>query len=135
MITTSDHVWLKWKSVFEKHETGDLIDPDTGLVFNSSSRFKQLKPLMREFFRTLQGLSETDIGKTATHILHVKPTAKRCWVHPKIVFFKPKSFVLSCYTMKEWTENKKKKNTIVQELHKIVPEMNLFVDGEVHDAN
>ena len=75
------------------------------------------------------------MGKAATYILHVEPTAKRCWVHPKIVFSKPKSFVHSCYTMKEWTENKKKKNTIVQELHKIVPEMNFFVDGEVHDAN
>ena len=135
LITASDNVWLKWKNVFEKHETGDLVDPDTGLRFNATSRFKQLKPLMREFFRTLQGLSETDMGKAATHILHVEPTAKRCWAHPKIVFSKPKSLVPSCYTMKEWTENRKKKTTIIQELHKIVPDMNLFVDGEVHEAN
>ena len=135
LITASDHVWLKWKTVFEKHETGDLIDPDTGLRFSATARFKQLKPLMREFFRTLQGLSEREMGKAATHILHVEPSAKRCWVHPKIVFSKPKSFVPSCYTMKEWSENRKKKTIIVQELHKIVPEMNLFVDGEVHEAN
>ena len=36
MITSSDMVWQKWKMVFEKHETGDLIDPDTGMLFNWS---------------------------------------------------------------------------------------------------
>ena len=135
LITASDSVWTKWKSVFEKHETGELIDPDTGIFFNRTSRFKQMKPLVREFFRTLQGLSETEMEKAASHILHVAPTAKRCWQHPKIVFQKQKSFVPSCYTMKEWTENRKKKTTIVQELHKLGPEKNIFVDGEVHEAN
>jgi hypothetical protein len=135
LITASDSVWVKWKSVFEKHETGELIDPDTGIFFNQTTRFKQMKPLVREFFRTLQGLSETEMEKAAAHILHFTPTAKRCWVHPKIVFLKPKSFVPSCYTMKEWTENRKKKTTIVQELHKLVPEKNIVVDGEVHEAN
>ena len=94
-----------------------------------------MKPLVREFFRTLQGLSETEMEKAALHILHVTPTAKTCSVHPKIVYRKPKSFVPSCYTMKEWMENRKKKTTIVQELHKLVPEKNIFVDGEVHEAN
>ena len=37
--------------------------------------------------------------------------------------------------MKKWTENRKKKIIIVQELHKIVLEINIFVDGEVHEAN
>ena len=103
LITASDSVWGKWRSVFEKYETGDLIDPDTGMLFNQTACFKQMKPLVREFFRALQGLSETEMGKTV----------KRCWVHPKIVFTKPKIFVPSCYTMKEWTENRKKKTTIV----------------------
>ena len=31
---------------------GDLIDPDTSLHFNTISRFKQLKPLMRVFWNT-----------------------------------------------------------------------------------
>src|ERR1700738_5183935 len=83
------------------------------MPFNQTARFKQMKPLVREFFRALQGLSETEMGKAAFHILHVKPMAKRCWVHPKIVFTKPKIFVPSCYTMKEWTENRKKKTTII----------------------
>jgi hypothetical protein len=34
------------------------------------------------------------MGKAATHIMHVAPMAKRCWVHPKIIFFKPKSRIL-----------------------------------------
>ena len=86
LITASDVVWTKWKSVFEKHETRDLIDLNTSMLFNRTTRFKQMKPLVREFFRTLQGLSETEMGKVATHILHVEPSAKRCWVHPKIAF-------------------------------------------------
>ena len=135
LITTSDSVWARWKRVFEKHETGALIDPNTGSLYNQTSRFKQMKPLVREFFRALQGLSETEMGKAAFHILHVEPTAKRCWVHPKIVFTKPKIFVPSCYTMKEWTENRKKKTTIVQELQKLVPEKKLIVDGEVDEAH
>src|SRR6202048_2171168 len=70
LITASDSVWTKWKSVFEKHEMGELIDPDTDIFFNRTSCFKQMKPLVREFFRTLQGLSETEMEKVALHILH-----------------------------------------------------------------
>ena len=135
LITASASVWERWKSVFENHETGDLIDPNTKILYNQTARFKQMKPLVREFFRALQGLSETEMGKTAFHILHVQPTAKRCWVHPKIVFTKPKSFVPSCYTMNQWTENMKRKMTIVQELHKLVPEKKLLVDGEVDEVH
>jgi len=134
LITAPDQVWYKWKAVFEAHEGGDLIDPDTGELFSSSPRYKPLKPLMREFFRTLQGLTETEMEKAATHILHTMPTAKRYWVHPKIVFSKPKTFVPSCYMMKEWAENRKHKTTIVQELHKIVPEKRIFEDGAINEA-
>jgi hypothetical protein len=89
LITASEDVWKKWKTVFEKHERGDLFNPNIGVLFSASARFKQIKPLVRELFRTLQGLSETKMRKTASHILHVESTAKRCWVHPKIVFTKP----------------------------------------------
>ena len=71
LIIASDTVWGRWKSVFEKHEMGDLIDPDTNMLFNQTARFKQMKPLVREFFRALQGLLETEMGKAASHILHV----------------------------------------------------------------
>lgn len=37
--------------------------------------------------------------------------------------------------MKEWGENRKKKTTIIQELDKLVPDMKLFVNGEVHQAH
>ena len=126
LITASDMVWQKWKTMFVKHKTGDFIDPDTCLLFNSASRFKAMKHLMREFFRSLQGLSEVEMGKAATHILHNNPTPKRYWVYPKIIFTKVKSFVLSCYTMKKWAENRKKMTTIVQELKKLVTEKKHF---------
>lgn len=68
-------------------------------------------------------------------MLHMERTVKRYWVHPKIVFTKPKNFVFSCYTMKEWVENKKKKATIVQAFDKLMLEKKLFVDGEEHEAH
>ena len=112
LITSSEDVWKKWMLVFKKHENGDLIDPDTALKFNANKNFKCMKPLVRDFFRTLQGLMESEMEKAASHILHSEPTTKRCWFHPKIVFTKPKTFVPSCYLMKEWAENCKKKTTI-----------------------
>jgi hypothetical protein len=111
------------------------MDPDTGKHYNEGPRYTQMMLLVREFFRSLQGLSENEIEKTATHILHKDTTAKRCWLHPKIVFTKPKTFVPSCYTMKEWAENKKKKATIIEELHKLVPKKMFIVDGEVNDTH
>ena len=74
-------------------------------------------------------------GKGRIPILHVQSTVKRCWVYPKIVFTKPKSFVPSCYTMKEWTEIKKKKTTIVQKLTSCSAEKKLIVDGEVAETH
>jgi hypothetical protein len=135
LITSSDSVWTKWKTIFELHESGGLVDPDTQKIYKEGKGYTAMKPLVREFFRSLQGLSENDIEKAATHILHKEPTAKRVWPHPKIVFTKPKTFVPSCYTMKEWAENRKKKATIIEELHKLVPEKQLInKDGEIDDA-
>ena len=68
-------------------------------------------------------------------MLHDSPTPKRYWAYPKMVLTKPKSFVPSCYTLKEWAENRKKKTTIVEELQKLVPERNIFVDDEVNEVN
>ena len=47
-----------------------------GMFFNQSLRFKQMKPLVQEFFRTLQGLLETEMEKAASHILYFVPLAK-----------------------------------------------------------
>ena len=136
LITSADTVWQKWKTVFERHETGELLDPDTGELFNMVPKFKSMKkPLLREFFRALQGLSEIEMGKAATYMLHDSPTPNRLWAYPKIVITKPKSFVPSCYTLKEWAENRKKKTTIVEELQKLLPERRIFVDDEVHEGN
>lgn len=91
-----------------------------------------MKPLVREFFRTLQDLTKTEMGKVASYILHATLTPKRSWVHPKIVFCKRRLFLPSCYTMNEWLEKIMKKTTIIEELSKLVPQMNLVVDREVN---
>lgn len=135
LITSADSVWAKWETVFERHERGELIDPDTGDFYCKNPKFTRLKPLVREFFRVLQGLSESEMEKAATHILHEGSTAKRCWMHPKIVFQKPKTLLPSCYSMKEWTDMRKRKTTIVMELAKLVPDLKIVVNGEVNEAN
>lgn len=61
-ITASNIVWLKWKIVFQKHKMGDLIDLNIGMLFNLGSHFKQMKRLVREFFRIFQGLTEAEMG-------------------------------------------------------------------------
>ena len=55
LITSANTVWQNWKTVFERHETGELLDPNTGVLFNMAPKFKSMKPLLREFFRSLQG--------------------------------------------------------------------------------
>jgi hypothetical protein len=55
LITLADAVWQKWKTVFERHESGDLINPDTLEAYNKVHKFKPLKPLLREFFRSSAG--------------------------------------------------------------------------------
>ena len=62
--------------MFEKHEVGDLINPDIVLFFTATTCFKQMKPLVKEFFRILQGLSKMEMEKGASHNLHVEPSAK-----------------------------------------------------------
>lgn len=59
-----------------------------------------MKPPVREFFRTMQGLIETKMRKAASHILHIMPTAKRCWAHAKIMITNPKAFLPFFYTIK-----------------------------------
>ena len=54
--------------MFEKHKTKDVIDLDTNLLFNFNSKFKWMKPLVKEFFRIVQGLTKTKLGKAAFYI-------------------------------------------------------------------
>ena len=37
-----------------------------------------MKPLVREFFKSLEGLLEIEMGKATSHILHVALTPKKC---------------------------------------------------------
>lgn len=135
LITSPNNVWNKWEEVFEAHEAGDLVDPDTGRKFKEAKKFKCMKPAVREFFRPIQGLTLREMEKAAFHMLHSGPTAKRPWPHPKVVFTKPKTFVPSCYQFADWAEAGKKKKIIVQELGKLVLDRKIFVDGQVHDEN
>lgn len=46
--------------MFKKHKNVDHIDLGSNLLFDFNSNFKQMKPLVREFFRNMQGLTKRD---------------------------------------------------------------------------
>ena len=133
LICSSDDVWQIWEDMFKAYDDGDLIDPDTGVPFKQASNYVRLPPLLREWFRCLQALSDTELKTLATHILHAIPG--RSLVHPKVVFKKPKNFRVSCFLAKEWVENRKQKSKVVAELHKLRPNYKMFQDGEVVKEN
>jgi hypothetical protein len=91
MIASFDSVWTKWKTIFEHHKKGGLVNPDTGKPHNEGARYTAMKPLVREFFRSLQGLSENDIEKAATHILYKETTPKKMLAPPKDRLHKTKN--------------------------------------------
>ena len=93
LIMSSEDVWRKWRSVFKKDKNWDLINPDTSQKFNADKKFKCMNPLVKEFLKNLQGLTEKEMEKAASHILHLEPTTKRCWFHPKIIFTKPEDIL------------------------------------------
>ena len=111
LITSPENIWIKWRAVFEANETGDLVDLDTDRKFNKEKKFKCMKPLVRKFFQPIQRLTLREMERATSHLLHSGPTAKRCWPHPKIVYTKLKTFVASCYQLKDWADVGKKKKS------------------------
>lgn len=95
----------KWKVgiVFEKHETENLVNPYARLAFNYSPSFKHMKPLVEEFFQTLQGLNETKMERVMTYRLHSVSTTKKSRNHPKVVFTKLKFFISLLLHNEKWS--------------------------------
>lgn len=105
-------------------------------VFYSKAPQTQTYEASRE--RILQSpLGSLTDGDGEGNIAHTPPRVdcEEVLGDPKIIFQKPKTFLASCYILTDWTENRKKKTTIVMELHKLVPDKRIVVDDEVHKAN
>ena len=129
LITSDDSTWDLWCRVFDSHNNGDLIDVETEVPYKSEPKVK-VPPILREFFRPLQGLTELELYRAAQHILLETP--RRTLPYPKIFLKRPRHMKPSTYHIKEWCEYRKRKTLAVRELTKLVPERQLVnLDGEI----
>ena len=129
LITSSDSTWEMWCRVFDSHNVGNIVNPETEVTYKSDPKVK-IPPILREFFRPLQGLTELELYRAAQHILLETP--RRTLPYPKIFLKRPKHMKPSTYHIKEWCEYRKRKTLAVRELSKLVPEKGLVnVDGDI----
>ena len=133
LIMAPDETWRMWKKVFSAHENGTLINPDKpGRTYlddyleaqqklrarhektKSSTPLDEkpyaCKPLTRETFRNLAGLTRADFYLASKRILDVKEgegvlrvTIRGC-KNPKVA------------NLKSWCNFRKWKNILIQEL-------------------
>jgi len=65
LITASERTWAIWVRVFHAHSKGELISLDTDKKYNEDLKVK-VPPLLREFFRPLQGLLDSALQGGST---------------------------------------------------------------------
>ena len=73
--------------LFDAHNNGDIINPDSEETYKSDTKSK-VPPILREFFRFLQGLQDSELYRAAQHILSETP--RRSLSYPKIFLKRPK---------------------------------------------
>ena len=129
LITATEETWAIWLRIFDAHNNGDLVNPDTENTYKSDSKVK-VPPILREFFRPLQGLLDFELYRAVQHIL--LETSRRTLPYPKIFMKRPKHMKPSPYHIKDWCEYRKKKTMAIREINKLLPSHNLInTDGEI----
>jgi len=131
LITATQETWNIWMRLFEAHNNGELVDVETENTFKSDTKSKHPPPkLVREFFRPLQGLQDSELYRAAQHVLLETP--RRSLPYPKIFLKRPKHPKPSSYSIKDWCEHRKKKTMAVKEIAKLLPQYFLTnTDGEI----
>ena len=81
LITALEETWTIWLRLFDAHNNGDLVNPDTEDTFKNDSKIK-VPPILKEFFRPAQGLLDSELYRAAQHILLETP--RRNLSYPKI---------------------------------------------------
>ena len=115
--------------LFDAHNNGDLVNPDTENTYKTDSKVK-VPPILREFFRPLQGLMDSELYRAAEHILLETP--RGTLPYPKIFLKRPKHMKPCTYHIMKWCEYKKKKIMAIREISKLLPSHNLIdSDGEI----
>ena len=131
LICCDNDTWELWTRVFDLHSSGDLVNPDTEEKFNAVEG-GECPPINREFFRYLQGLTETELQRCARHTMGT--TVGRTIPYPKIFLRRPKNKA-GTYHIREWTDHRKMKTHAMRELNKLV-DIDLFLsDGDINWAN
>jgi hypothetical protein len=133
IIMSDDETSRMWKKVFQGHEKGTLINPDKlGSTYleeyldaqqkqrarhekkKSASPFEEkpflCKPLTRETFRVMAGLTKPDYLLCARRILEVRPGEQV----PRVSLRATKNHDVT--TLKSWCNFRKWKNILLQEL-------------------
>ena len=130
LICCNIDTWDLWTQFFDAHSSGDLINPETGEKYVDKNL--EAPPVVREFFRCLQGLTESELQRCALHLLGRTPG--RNLAYPKIFLKKPKNKA-GTYSIRQWTDHRKHKTIAMRELDPLVPGFNFFnADGEINWA-
>ena len=131
LICCTQATWDMWTTFFDAHSAGDIINPETEEKYNAV-KDGEAPPILREFFRPLQGLTESELHRCAVHLLGT--TLGRKLPYPKIFLKRPRHRP-GTYNMKEWCEHRKMKTNAMRELGGLLPEMQLFdAEGDINWA-
>jgi hypothetical protein len=118
-----------WVKFFDAHSIPNLVNPDTEERYNIVDKNAQASLLAREFFRHLQGLTESELKRCSVHCLG--ETVGRTLSYPKIYVKKPKHKA-GTYSIKQWCDHKKLKTAAMRELSALVPFFKIFkADGDI----
>ena len=132
LICCSKETWDMWTTFFDAHSAGDIVNPDTEKKY-CADKDSEAPPILREFFRPLQGLTESELHRCAVHLLG--NTLGRKLPYPKIFLKRPKHKP-GTYYIKEWCEHRKMKTNAMRELGELIPEKQLFDNtGDINWGN
>ena len=90
-----DDIWLKWERIFDDYESGNYVDPNTGLYMKDTKGFKS-KKVVKNDLKQFRGLSELELDMAADQILVTREGEQ----HPRHTL----------KTVRDWAVNRKKKN-------------------------
>jgi hypothetical protein len=129
LICCSIDTWDTWVKFFDAHSSATLVNPDTEQRYNIVDKDAQAPDLVREFFRHLQGLTESELKRCAVHCLG--ETGGRTLPYPKIYIKKPKHKP-GTYSIKQWCDHRKLKTAAMRELDALVPQFKIIQqDGDI----
>ena len=132
IITALENVYNLWSEVISAAAHGELINPDTLEKFNQKENWKQESCLLsRKYFKWLGNLTLHDLERLANHLLN-QSGEKHKFPYPKVTIKAISSVLESCYSTKDWVEQRKRKQLIKKELNNIDPTLGLInAEGEL----